>query len=303
VYRHGLSTLGTTAPRGTSKCEADPLHEDCTSCGYQSLCDSQEPSCQRIKRDPQCRNSDPPGAVGDGFVGYYGAFDDELNLRAHRMKERFGVDPQFPIARYVQGFTSFKVPNRPAEHAETIGVGGRREIGDYADAKTCRNPIFAAALPRAIGDELCNVPRGPRSPELVVFGLLAGVPGPLVDGGEPNWPAIVGANPDAYDFAGQDAHMVPSIVARAGLPGPSAVLGDNGTDPVHGREWNTQKRDLQYACTFELPAPRQCDSNDPSCDCASDQGTNPPLCSTTGQQIRGKAYPSLRPAPRGSRPR
>ena len=52
--------------------------------------------------------------------------------------------------------------------------------------------------------------------------------------------------------------------------------------------------DLQYACTFDLPAPRHCTDADPSCDCAS--GSDAPLCSLApGEQIKGKAYPTLRP--------
>lgn len=70
---------------------------------------------------------------------------------------------------------------------------------------------------------------------------------------------------------------------------------DNGTDPVHGREFTTNGDDLQYACTFALPQTRQCMAQDPSCDCALAE-KNPPLCGVTlGEQLRGKAYPTHRP--------
>ncbi len=109
----------------------------------------------------------------------------------------------------------------------------------------------------------------------------------------PDWTKIVGRDPDAFDITGTDPHLIASVTPRAGLPEPSPTPGDNGSDPVHGREWDTQKSDLQYACTFLLPTPKQCAPSD-GCEC--NEAWNPPLCgSTLGQQIRGKAYPTLRP--------
>lgn len=94
-------------------------------------------------------------------------------------------------------------------------------------------------------------------------------------------------------FMGLDSHMITSTVPRPGLPAPSATRGDNGTDPTHGREYTTGGGDLQYACTFALPAPRTCSPADPSCECGG--ALNPPLCGATpGQQLRAKAYPTLR---------
>src|SRR5262249_25252670 len=39
------SANGTTAPRGTVPCSASPGSPDCTSCGYQLLCDTTTPEC------------------------------------------------------------------------------------------------------------------------------------------------------------------------------------------------------------------------------------------------------------------
>ena len=39
--------------------------------------------------------------------------------------------------------------------------------------------------------------------------------------------------------------MIESMTARPGV----------GPDDVHTREWDTKNDDLQYACTFTLPAP------------------------------------------------
>lgn len=272
TFRHDGKS--TTAPRATSACAADPASPDCTSCGFALSCDPSDPACAKIKSDPECQKND----------GYYGPTEDQINVRFHRMKERYGVDPQFPIARYVQGFTSAKVPKRDAEHDAT---------GAYVGTPTCTNPRFASELPSGPSDELCDLKRGTRSRQLVVFGLISGVPERLVKG-EPAWSAILGSDPDRYDDSGIDPHMIPSTSPRPGLPPPSATRGDNGTDPDHGREWDTEQDDLQYACTFALPTPRMCSPADWACDCARPE-SNPPLCGATlGEQVRGKAYPTVR---------
>jgi hypothetical protein len=236
----------------------------------------------------------PAGGDTAGYAGFYPATDDNLNVRFHRMKERFGVDPQYPIARYVDGLTNARVPSRDAEHPVTTDEGGKKKIADYTNAASCTNPLFAATLPSGSDQELCDLPRGPRNAGLVLFTVLGGVPNSLV-ANAPNWNAAVGSNPVAYDTTGIDPHMVQSVEPRAGLAPPTDVRGDNGNDPIHGREWDTSNDDLQYACTFSLPAPRPCTGQDPSCDCALLE-RNPPLCSATiGEQVRGKAYPSIRP--------
>src|SRR5690606_5730771 len=130
VFR-GAQADGTTAPRGTSVCERDPGDEGCTTCGFAAQCDPNQPACQAIRNDPNCTTSGKDGESGPGFDGYYGPQDDDLNVRFHRMKERYGIDPQYPISRYVDGFTKFRVPDRKAEHAIKDLGGGRREIASY----------------------------------------------------------------------------------------------------------------------------------------------------------------------------
>jgi hypothetical protein len=271
----------TTAPRPTSTCATDPGSPDCASCA----CEASDPACARIKADPQCQLNG----------GYYGANEEEINVRFHRMKARFGVDPQFPLARYVDGLTKVKVPDRNGEHAVTPGAAGApAAVSAYLGTPSCTNPLFASTLP-GVEDDPCHLPLGTRGKELVVFTVIGGVPPGLVTGA-PRWPSIIGANPAAYDDASQDPHMVPSIGPRAGLPPPTSTRGDNGPDPVHGREWDTLGRDLQYACTFALPTARNCLTGDTSapCDCGS-AAINPPLCGATqGEQIKAKAYPTIR---------
>jgi hypothetical protein len=293
VFR-GDPKQGTTAPRGTSICATNPASPDCTSCGFQSLCDPLDNACKKIRQDPNCTTSGQSGQSGDGYNGYFAAADDDLNVRFHRMKERFGIDPQYPIARYTDGFTRFKVPDRKSERVIKT-AGTRRDIGPYAPTFKCTNPIFAETLPSQPGEEICNLKQSTRSRELVVFALLGGVPEALATA-NPNWPTILGRDPGAFNFDGIDPHMIQSVVPRPGLVGPSSAPGDTGTDPIHGREWDTQKIDLQYACTFPLATPRTCADNQQSCDCPPSATLFPPLCGASpGQQIRGKAYPTPRP--------
>src|SRR5205823_5569139 len=111
------------------------------------------------------------------------------------------------------------------------------------------------------------------------------------------WNAILGEDPLTYNFNGVDPHMLESIEPRAGLKPPTS---SDTADPLNGREWDTNHADLQYACTFQLPKPRDC--ADPkftsACDCNAGRigKTNPPLCAsaTSTQQVRGKAYPTIR---------
>lgn len=290
TFRNDQKT--TTAPRATSACRTNPGSADCTSCAYAAICDKGKPDCQKIINDPECQKNG----------GYYGPTEDQLNVRFHRMKERFGIDPQYPIERYVQGLTATKVADRKNEHPIT-GTPGKRSIGVYDPVTKCTNPLFAARLPRNPGEELCALTPGQRTADHVFFAHIGGVPNELLHFkiGDPDasrltedrWNTILGRDPAKYNTDLIDPHMIESISPRAGLPAPSATRGDNGTDPMHGREWDTAGDDLQFACTFKLPSPRTCAPNDTSCDCG--KSTNPPLCGAApGQQLRAKAYPTVR---------
>ncbi|MFO0740038.1 MAG: hypothetical protein U0270_29335 [Labilithrix sp.] len=303
--RRGTAIQGTTAPRGTSVCASDPGAEACTSCGFAQNCDASTLSCQKLKQDPNCTTSGDPLSTGIGYDGFYGPSDDDLNVRFHRMKERFGVDPQFPVDRYVAGLSASSTGRRDEEHVTTVSASGQRQIANYTYRKRCTNPLFASQLPSQVGDELCSLPRGVRSPELVVFGVIAGAPPELVERPDVDWTKLLGRDPEHFDYDGIDPHMVASIQPRAGLLSggdPDAPRGDNGSDPITGREWNTHGKDLQYACTFQLPAPVSCSAATGDCDCADDPArpgvpaSNAPLCATDGSatQTWDKAYPSTR---------
>jgi hypothetical protein len=265
--------------RPTAACAGDPNDRACTSCALA-----------------------PPGDPGCTGGGRYTKDEDVLNVRFHHLKQRFGVDPQYPIARYVDGFTKSRVPSRDDEHDGE---------GNYAPTARCTNPLFAARLPTSAGERLCELPRGPRSPSLVYLALIGGVPGSLL--GDPladdaasklDWTKILGRDPLRWDEAGVDPHMIQSSSPRAGLPPPSA---SDDADPVSGREWTTNGRDLELACVFDLyqrassgaiePVRRACPDADRErgyCDCDGEKDT--PLCAPDDRsvQVKGKAYPTRR---------
>ncbi|MBS2015642.1 MAG: hypothetical protein JST00_22330 [Deltaproteobacteria bacterium] len=278
------------APRATSACAIDPGSPDCASCSSAATCNPASDACRKIKEDPECKRNG----------GAYTAEEDDSNARfGHQLVKRtFGVDVQYPISRYTLGLTNVKVPDRSTEHPESISLG-KRVVAPYLGTGKCTNPLFAAKLPSAPGDETCNLPRGSRTPDQVFFAVVGGVPHQLLHG-EPgeadrglsgdDWVKILGKNPERYDYTGIDPHMVQSKEPRPGLAAPRAD-GDNGPDPINGREWATGGHDLQYACTFELDTPRDCQKED----CDRLRSENAPLWNAAGdQQVRAKAYPSVR---------
>ena len=292
----------TTAPRASSVCASAPGAAECTSCGFAATCDAAgDPLCQNLRNDPSCQL----------HAGYYFTNEEDLNVRFHHMKQRFGVDPQYPITRYANGLSSAKVPDRTGEHdplpaAPSTPDTARMQLPykpSYLGNNNCSNPIFSTNLPSVASDELCNLPPGPRSRDLVVFGAITGVPSSLIPGrvlSEPDWIRILGKDPRHFDETGIDPHMVQSVTPRAGLPGVTAA---DDADPIHGRERDTAGLDLQFACTFPLETPFAC-TGLAACDCTlPGGGTSPgvdvggPLCGKGDQanvQLRGKAYPGTR---------
>lgn len=294
-------TFGTTAPLPTKVCETNPGDPNCTSCGFYERCKStgaQTPVCLAVINDPNCTS-------GNGF---YPADQDPLTVRFYHMKQRFGIDPQYPISRYVSGFTSGRVPDRKTEHTVVVN-GTNRSVSDYVGSPKCTNPLYASALPTAppadvtkLEDAYCNLPRGTRDPSTVFFAIVGGVPNQLLYGetsdGSPDyrpgdaehntpddarWTKILGKDSTRFDYTGIDPHMIQDVNARPALAtggSPTSPRGTNGTDRINGRDWNTNGADLQYACTFDI-ATRNCDSTAPaatqnSCDCIDPSGGRTP---------------------------
>ncbi len=289
-------------PKGTSACASSPGSPQCQSCAQGN----------NTATDGNCMNGGSTyTAVNDW--GY------DLNLRHVHMKAKYGVDPQYPIERYVTGLTSTVVPDRNGEYP--MGASSYQGMND------CQNPLFAGTLPSGGSnptvDALCHTPPGPRTKDLVFYAHIGGVPSSLLHFmpgntaastlSDADWVKILGNNPETYDYSGIDEHMVESYQARPGLAAPGSP---NGTDPINGHEWVTDTGaghilsvDREYACIFPLsdsmgnPTPRDCTQpqNANFCDCPHMAGTVsaqqlPPICdqTTITKQTGAKAYPTIR---------
>jgi hypothetical protein len=317
---------GNTAARGASICETAPTDPGCQSCAYQYLDNcggvfrDNKQLCDQLRKDPYCQEN----------KGYWGSKEDSLNVRFHLMKKRFGADPQYPIRRYVNGFTQQTVPMRGGEHRNDLSY---IESTDQSDPATiCTNPLFAKDLPgeadvqvdeakvtnatsinnaRPVNpDKWCNLQKGEREAGSIFFAVIGGAPpelvyGPQKDGrrqlvddeGNPRpltneeWNKITGKDPVNYDYSEQDPRMIQSRTKRKDAQG-NDLPGD----------WDTNTSpltDLQYACTFDLPAnlQRVATENIDRADCGTKAVT--PLCEagapgTNRKQIKAKAFPTIR---------
>jgi hypothetical protein len=312
-------------PRGTSECDefvdpknpttTGPNNPDCVSCAFSS---SNKPvKGTPISQDPNCQSC-PSGVTTCPQVGWYVqattstpySAADGLNVRyTDGMRARYGLAPQWNVRRYVDGLSSPVVPDRSHEIHDATAYDSTQ--------KNCTNPIFAASLPDGSDitpSAICSLPVGQRDPSLVYYLIIGGVPWQLLAQdplntslplkrtlGDADWKRIVGTDPATYQLDGIDPHMIESIAPRPGLPGPTSP---NNADPINGREWNTLESnagvDLQYACVFDLPAPKDCNApeNQATCDCTgpATAADGPPLCdpNVPTTQVRGKAYPTIR---------
>jgi hypothetical protein len=298
-------------PRGTSACGTDgvggtPNDPNCVSCAQVS---SSEQSS-----DPNCA------------MGPYSSLEDwgfDLNLRHVHTKAKYGLDPQFPIGRYVNGLTSPKVPDRFGEYP--VDSNGNIKVANYQGTNDCTNPLFASELPTGSSldpQALCQLPAGQRTKDLVFYAHIGGVPWQLLHFDptseqastltDADWVKILGKDPQNFDYSGIDPHMIESYQPRSGIAGPGSPPG---TDLISGHEWITNQGtghilnvDREYACTFQLAdgngnaTPRDCTQTQYQsfCDCpaAATLTTDqlPPICDPKTQTLQtgAKAYPTIR---------
>lgn len=216
---------------------------------------------------------------------------DAANLRCFDQKRRFGIDLLYPTERYVNALRELRLcPSNPSLSVEGCP-------GTVVD-----NPLFA----------------GGRTPESVYLAGIIGVP----------WQAIAADRDPLGNALAEDvlrfktAGELSSADWRniLGEPGASPPLPPEnplmreatgprpGVSPggPNGREYATDwvtagtPEDLQYACIFPLPEPRNCEGqSDVSCDCTP-SAEDKPLCQATigaaptTVQHWAKAYPGLR---------
>ncbi len=270
--------------RGSSICATNPNDACCYSCplGPPSGC----------TEDPVCDADEATGSLQNRLPSN----EDGTNLRCFEQKRRFGIDFLYPTARYVNALSErelcLEAPDLSADNCPGIPV---------------QNPLFA----------------GGRAPSSVYLGGIVGVPWqeivsdraadgqPLAAGelrfkspGEldnEDWTALVGNAAASPPVLPTSPFMIESPRARAGI---------TAGNPINGREYDTTSAftlgapdDLEYACIFPLPAPRDCaalDSAVDACDCYAGDNDRP-LCeampgqsAATTTQLFAKAYPGSR---------
>jgi hypothetical protein len=314
-------------PLGTTACANGPTSSGCTSCAFNTM-----------PKDPNCMMS-PPVYTSTAAPNW--GFND--NLRHVHMKQKYGVDLQFPLNRYVLGLTSQKVPNRSGEYPSNGNGYYQGGLNNDPQDLNCSNPLFSTNLPTsgtsATDTNICNLTASTvRTPanNLVYFAHIGGVPNELLTTttngmttvketlAASDWQAILGMDPENYNFSGIDPHMLESYQPRSGIPvaGSGATIqGDEAPDwYTDGNPSSTFPQrvnlpvDREYACVFKLANPRNCDPNNTanseadisSCDCstAGPGGMAPTLpadhvpsvCNAQNplQQDYAKTYPTVR---------
>jgi hypothetical protein len=261
-------------------------------------------ACETNPNDPCCRSCGEPAGDGCAPKGAecatpWDAVGDPVSLRCFDQKRRFGIDFLYPIDRYLDGLTSATVADR---NGNVVPNPVFSDL-DPSDANAVVRDPSMVLFASIVGVPWQDIARrnGNGDPDLVA-GLDASgnpvggfqSPSELIQNG--TWNLIVG-DPSNY-VSPTDAHMIESIDPRSGLVSPPAGYYQ---DPVSGHEHTaTANRDeLQYACIFPLPQPRDCTAAAISCDCKTDASPDNPLCQAADgtygtTQYSAKAYPGTR---------
>ena len=278
-----IPTPTVRLPRASSQCATNPNDPCCHTCAADA-----PPGCPSNDVDPECSKK-----AADEKYATLSDEEDKMGVRCFDHKRRFGLDFLYPTERYIDALTKRTVKNRAG-----------------ADVP---NPIFIA-------------PDGAARPESQV--LLAGILGVpwqdiatedsrqgrglvYLDAAEleaaGRWDVILGDR--SKNQPPTDPHMLESIAPRSGMhpflgiPIAPSTSTNPEENPINGHEQAVPGfDDLQYACTFRLPTPRDCAVVGlDACDCnAHEQVNNRPLCdypngpNTEGIQHYAKAYPGLR---------
>jgi len=249
--------------RASSMCQTSPGDKCCYSCGL---------------GPPSGCVSDPSCTINNGF---YTAQEDGVNLKESQAKKKYGFNPNFPVARYVNAFSQLTIDTAKADLSVTD------------PAKAVPNPIFMNVM----GSNAF-----PRDPGLVFFTAIVGVPYQAVardpsdlSKGFKNYNELVAADFFTQYVGDPDKYQDPTnpimqeSTAKRGVTGAGAP---NGGD----RSLNTvSPNDIQYACIFPLPNP-----NSTGIDCLTADSPDNPLCSGASMnsasepQLYAKAYPGLR---------
>ncbi|MCL2450159.1 MAG: hypothetical protein FWD17_14525, partial [Polyangiaceae bacterium] len=255
-FMNAAPVNGFDPPKGTSACASDPGSPSCQSC-----------SNMAAAGDPACASPNTYSALNDW--GY------DPNLRHVHMKAKYGLDPQYPVGRYVLGLKNTAIPDRFGEYQDDKG----NPVANYVGTPDCTNPLYAQNLPDGSDHtvDICHLDVGVRTSNLVFYAIIGGVPNQLLHFdpnstanstlSEADWVRILGQGPaglkatdtpndmnHGYDYTGIDPHMIEDYRDRttvnypfstdSSLTNPLVPANSGQTDKVNGREWVT-----------DLPAP------------------------------------------------
>ena len=271
-------------PKARHECATNPNDMCCRSCA------ADQTGCPT---DPNC-------------PGTYDAKADDVNLREWDQKRRFGIDFYYPVQRYVDGLTLPTVLDSKGQSAPNPIFS---QLDPSSGENGVRDPslVFLAAV---VGVPWQDIARDPK--DLTKGVKNAGELAQLDAHAHTTWDYIIG-DPANY-VPPLDPHMIESNAPRIGTdPITGVVLAPTtapaGADAINGHEYTpgtkmgiqTVANDLEYACIFDLPQPRDCsDPNVAACECADPKNDNP-LCDADPSkggartlQARAKAYPSIR---------
>ena len=286
-------------PRPRQECATNPNDTCCRSCGQDQTGCPPDPTC---------------GTLDDKT--------DDVNLREWHQKQRFGIDFLYPVDRYITGLTQPIVPNRMGEMVPNP-IFSNLNPGGTDDNVRDPSLVFLAGI---VGVPWQDIARQDASgqPDLL-HGIDATTK--MATGGFKSPPEM--STPDAkghttWDYimgdpvnyvSPLDPHMIEDDKPRSGtdpitgdvLSPPSMTEG--GPDKINGHEYTPgtimgvqdHPDDIEYACIFELPQPRDCsDPAQVSCDCSDPKNDNP-LCAADPAhngdrtlQTHAKAYPGIR---------
>jgi len=282
--------------RSSSQCLVNPNDKCCQSCGDRA----NRQGCPPVDSDAECAKGSAYNPKTEGAL-------DDRNLRCWQQKRRFGFNLLYPTRRYSDGLSQQVVQVRSGEFVQ--------------------NPLYAAEDGKA-----------PRDTGLVFLAGIVGVPWQdIADAdslkspdslryltaaeleAQARWPVILGnPNNETNDppVPPTDPLMVETTEDRTTLglgvnPRTMDPLVDSSSmnpraNPINGHEQIGGGHDLQYACTFPLATPINCDeaamAAHKGCDCfdPDDKPYNRPLCQPPGggafttTQSFAKAYPGTR---------
>jgi hypothetical protein len=263
------------------------------------MCDSNpnDPCCYNCQIGPpsECFDALDPVCLGEP-LNRLPPEQDGANLRCFDQRRRFGFDFLYPTARYVNAL----------KEAELCWGSPSLDPNSCSPANLMPNPLYASGE-RTHGDVFLAGIVGVPWQDLAASTDARGNP---LEGGELRFKSAEELGEDDWRRILGDPHQNPPIppsdpyMRESATPRPEIASGNaiNGREYVTSLPGASTPDDLEYACTFRLPTPRDCSLGDPYeviCDCVD--APDLPVCEDmpgvtppTTTQFWARANPGLR---------